>query len=229
MDLRRAGHQQAAVVVVAADLGALLVPRHHPRLGGHVAPGEGELLGQRPVVPRRLGAGEAARDPVMALDLLALDQLGGVAHGRQPFLVHGDRGGGADAAHQVAEGDRHGAADEARVAGGRALAGAFRLEHQDFASGARQGQRRRQPRQARADHRHVDLFGQRGIDARRPRCRLPPIGIAAEIGRQNRIGHRRHLRRRCYAMAIASTQISAPARPRAGTTMPVEAGPGRRK
>ena len=183
MQLGRALHHHAAVVVVGRHLLALALLRHHvgARAGIGVEAGDAALL--ELVVLRRPGADEAALLLPEAVDALALDQrldqAEGVVAGRQDDL-HDLRIAGEHLAREALA-DVHAAAHAAaaaRAGAGTELGG---LEHAGVDAGIGELDGAGEPGIAAADDdharraRHVDeIAGDRLVG-------LPPVGHRLEV------------------------------------------------
>ena len=141
---------------------------------------------------------EASALAQLAIDLLGLHEIEHIVEGGAHVAEHGDRPLQALMLPDAPEAVLQRAADITGIARAGAFARVLRVEHGDAAARAGKRQRRRQAGMAGADDRHVDLRRQRTLRHLRPWCRIPPIGLFPEVGRED-LGRCRSCR---YAVLI---------------------------
>ena len=192
MQLARGLEHQAAVIVVAADLGALLIFGDQPAAGGAAADQLGVAGLQVGIVRGGAGAEETAALLEVAVDVFGRDQ------GPQS-VVGGDRRA-HDLAHQLgrigqclagealadAQPRTHAAA--AAGAGARAEVAGLQYGARDAGVGQRAG--RRQAGIAAAHDHDIGLERQRRRDDGLRAEGLPPVRLLTEAARQNGRAHR---------------------------------------
>ena len=185
------GNHRAADIALGTGLAGQPIARDHLE-------GLAEMLFPQFVLPCHgivlrliLRGDEASALAQLAIDLLGLHEIEHIVEGGAHVAEHGDRPLQPLMLPDAPEAVLQRAADIAGIARAGAFARVLRVEHGDAAARAGQRQRRRQAGMAGADDRHVDLRRQRTLRHLRPWCRIPPIGLFPEAGREDlgRVGH----------------------------------------